>query len=158
MRAAIAKPPGSTAPGSATTTWSPTAKFDAPQTMPCGSRSASAPTRTWHQRIVLPFFCGSSLEREDLADDERTGEVGAELLDGLDLEAGADEALGDVAAGLPRGEVDELAQPGQRGAHQISIPKGSVKRTSPSTMSRMSATPWRNISVRSRPMPNAKPL
>ncbi len=48
VRAAISKPPGSTAPGSATTTVSPTAKLVAPQTMPLGSAS---PTSTWVYRI-----------------------------------------------------------------------------------------------------------
>ena len=57
LRAAIAKPPGSTAPGRATTTWSPTAKLRAPQTMPRGSAS---PTSTLHQRIVLPLEAVSS--------------------------------------------------------------------------------------------------
>ncbi len=37
-------------------------------------------------------------------------------------------------------------------------PKGRVKRTSPSTMSRMSGMPLRNWRVRSRPMPNANPV
>ena len=50
-----------------------------------------------------------------------------------------------------------LAQPRHRDAHQTSSPNGTVKRTSPSTMSRMSSTPCRNISVRSMPIPKAKP-
>src|SRR5699024_5428182 len=39
----------------------------------------------------------------------------------------------------------------------ISIPNCDEKRTSPSIMSCISVTPLRNISVRSTPMPNAKP-
>ena len=57
FRAAIPKPPGSTAPGSATTTASPTSKLWAPQTMPRGSGS---PTSTAHQRIAFPFECSST--------------------------------------------------------------------------------------------------
>src|SRR4051794_17380671 len=44
----MTKSPGSTAPGSATTTRSPTAKLRAPQTTPCGS---TFPTSTWQYRI-----------------------------------------------------------------------------------------------------------
>ena len=55
-------------------------------------------------------------------------------------------------------QVDVLPQPGKRDPHQISIPNGRVNRTSPSTMSRMSSTLWRNISIRSMPNPKAKPL
>src|SRR4051812_14834908 len=60
LRAEISKPPGSTPPGSTTTTRSPGAKLWAPQTIPCGSPVPLAgPTSTVHQLIVLPFFCGS---------------------------------------------------------------------------------------------------
>jgi hypothetical protein len=44
----MANPPGSTAPGSVTTTRSPGAKLRAPQTMPRGS---SSPTSTRQKRI-----------------------------------------------------------------------------------------------------------
>ena len=72
FRAAMANPPGSTAPGSETTTRSPTAKLWAPQTTPreagtfrpapsvAAGSLCSAPTSTRHQRMTLPFFCGSS--------------------------------------------------------------------------------------------------
>lgn len=46
-----------------------------------------------------------------LADDQGTLEVGAELLDGLDLEACRNELGLDVAAGLRRKRVDVLPQP-----------------------------------------------
>src|SRR5699024_6631674 len=73
FRAAIAKSPGSTVPGSETTTRSPSTKLCAPQMMPrlgrsspgCGSFGSSAsslcsgPTSTRTQLMVLPFFCGS---------------------------------------------------------------------------------------------------
>src|SRR5215468_7667452 len=42
----MAKPPGSTAPGSATTTSWPASTLGAPQTIP---RGFSSPTSTWHQ-------------------------------------------------------------------------------------------------------------
>lgn len=83
---------------------------------------------------------GQLLDRQHLADHQRALEVGAELLDGLDLETGPDQLLGQLPTGHAGGQVDVLAQPGKRDAHQISIPNGRVKRTSPSTMSRMSAT------------------
>ena len=44
LRAEIVKSPGSTAPGSATTTVSPSTKFVAPQTMPL---TWPGPTSTW---------------------------------------------------------------------------------------------------------------
>ena len=97
------------------------------------------------------------LDLEHAAHDQRAVDAGTDRLDRLDLEPGADEAGGDVAAGLARGDLDELAQPRQRRAHQASTPNASEKRTSPSTMSRMSLTPLRNIRVRSTPMPKAKP-
>ena len=55
-------------------------------------------------------------------------------------------------------ESGVLAQPGDGDAHQISIPNGRVNRASPSMRSCMSVIPCRNMSVRSRPIPNAKPL
>ncbi len=100
---------------------------------------------------------GELLHLEHTTDDEVADDTGADRLDGLDLEARTDEAGSDVAAGLTRGDLDELAEPRQGRAHQASTPNASEKRTSPSTMSRMSLTPLRNISVRSTPMPNAKP-
>src|SRR3954469_8396327 len=60
----MAKPPGRTAPGSTHTTRSPASKLWAPQTiswcLPSVSIWPCRPTSTVHQRIVLPFFCGSS--------------------------------------------------------------------------------------------------
>ena len=55
-------------------------------------------------------------------------------------------------------QVGVVPQPGQRRPHQSSVPNGRAKRTSPSTMSRMSSAPCRDIRVRSMPMPNAKPV
>src|SRR5690606_203939 len=97
------------------------------------------------------------VERQHPADDQRALDVGAGALERLELQAEVGQAGGQVRRGDVVREVDVLAQPGKRDPHQISIPKGRVNRTSPSTMSRMSSMPWRNISVRSRPMPKAKP-
>ena len=105
----------------------------------------------------MPFFCGSSANSRTRPTTTGPDEV-TDPLHGLDLEPGADEPVGHRAPGLALGQRDVLAQPGQRDPHQISIPNGRVKRTSPSTMSRMSSTPWRNIRVRSMPIPNAKPV
>ena len=88
---------------------------------------------------------------------EAPDDAGADRLDGLDLEAGADEAGSDVASALTGRDLDELTEPRQWRAHQASTPNASEKRTSPSTMSRMSLTPLRNMRVRSTPMPKAKP-
>ena len=86
--------------------------------------------------------------------------VARQVHDGLDLDAEVDQRLLQVAGGQVGRQVDVLAQPGQiptRMTQCTSMPNARVNRTSPSTMSRMSLTPWRNISVRSMPMPNAKP-
>ena len=128
--------------------------------MPCGSPvPLASPTSTWHQLMVLPFFCGSGSIVSTRPTTSGPGDVGAGRLERLELEAERGQPVREVAGGDVVRQVDVLADPGQRGAHgQISVPKAAVKRTSPSTMSRMSSTPWRNISVRSMPMPNAKPV
>ena len=59
LRAAIANPPGSTVPGSATTTRSSTAKLDTPQTIP---RTVS-PVSTWQYRIRFLKPVSSSISR-----------------------------------------------------------------------------------------------
>src|SRR5690625_1871868 len=66
------KSPGSTEPGSVTTTLSPTSKLSAPQTTPWTPSSEmpspcrvclwpSGTTWTWHQLMVLPLDCGSGV-------------------------------------------------------------------------------------------------
>ena len=96
------------------------------------------------------------LDGQDAADDQRAADVAT--VQSLLLEADAHEVGRDVGAGGVRGHVGELAQPGQGRVHQISIPNCWEKRTSPSTMSCMSATPWRSMSERSMPSPKAKPV
>ena len=91
------------------------------------------------------------------ADDQRPCDITSRRLHRLDLESGSDEALGDRASVDVGGKIDHFPQPLQGDAHQTSTPKARLKRMSPSTMSRMSVTPWRNISVRSTPIPKANP-
>ena len=75
------------------------------------------------------------------------------------LEADRDERGRDVARRSPPGGTSTYSRSQTIGdPHQISIPNCAPKRTSPSTMSRMSWTPCRNISARSMPMPKAKPV
>ena len=63
-RAAIAKPPGSTVPGRATTTRSPAAKLVAPQMIPrTRSLESTSPTSTWQYRIGFLYPASSSIER-----------------------------------------------------------------------------------------------
>jgi phenylalanyl-tRNA synthetase alpha chain len=57
----------------------------------------------------------------------------------------------------PCGQVHVLREPGQRHAHQLTIPNCWLNRTSPSTMSRMSLRSLRNCRVRSMPIPKANP-
>ena len=133
----IANPPGSTAPGSATTTRSPAAKLRAPQTMPRGSPAPDV----------------------DLAPADRLAVAGGEL---LELQHPADHAPARPGRHRPRrsprprgragparrrspGPSASAAARRARAArtaaaarHQTSVPNGSVNRTSPSNMSRMS--------------------
>jgi len=59
------------------------------------------------------FELGEFLDLEDLADHDRAVESGTDEFDRLDLEAGVDQALGDVPAGLVLGDGDEVADPGR---------------------------------------------
>ncbi len=101
---------------------------------------------------------GLVLERQHPAQHDRSVDVVAGPVDGLHLEAGRDQPGRQVAPGDVGRQVGVLPQPGQRRPHQSSVPNGRAKRTSPSTMSRMSSAPCRDIRVRSIPMPNAKPV
>ena len=78
------------------------------------------------------------LHGEHASDHEGAGQVTA--VQALLLEADPHERSGDVGAGRVRRDVRQLTQPGQGRVHQISIPNCWEKRTSPSTMSCMSAT------------------
>jgi len=94
---------------------------------------------------------------EDAADHERAGDLGAHRIDGLDLQTGPDQVLGQLPAAQAGGQVDVFGQPSQRRPHLAAPFSDRLKRTSPSTMSRMSAALFRNIRVRSMPMPKANP-
>src|SRR5690606_21730126 len=88
------------------------------------------------------------------ANHQRTGDATA--FDALFFEPHADQRGGNVLSGVTVDQVHGLREPIERNlGHYNSIPNCCEKRTSPSTMSRMSFTPWRNIRVRSIPMPNA---
>ena len=89
--------------------------------MPCSP--CSGPPSTWHQRIVLPFFCGSSTTLSTRPTTSGPVDVGAGRLQRLELEAERGQPVGEVRGGDVGRQVDVLAQPGERDAHQISIPK-----------------------------------
>ena len=151
----MVKSPGSVVPGSATTTRSPTAKFVAPQTMSRGCGFADVDLDGADRLLEL----GELLDLGDAADGQRTADR-ADRDDLLDLVADADQRLLELVGGhVPAGcaGLDDVAQPAVGKSHQAPTPNGSENRTSPSTMSRISGMPLRNCSVRSSPMPNAKP-
>src|SRR5699024_5669983 len=106
-----------------------------------------------HRLAVLVLL---GLERQHAPEQQRTAHT--RLHDLLELEVEIGQPVGECLRREVGGQVDVLAQPRDGNTHQTSIPKGRGKRTSPSNMSRMSARSCRNISVRSMPMPNAKPL
>ncbi len=89
---------------------------------------------------------------------KRSLHVGTGTLKSLQLEAESREFSGQVINGEFVGQIDVLANPGHRSAHQTSLPNAEEKRTSPSKRSRRSAMPWRNINVRSMPIPKANPV
>ena len=97
------------------------------------------------------------LDRQHPPDHHRPGDVGAGLLDGLDLEPDPDEGLGEVPSAQVARQRRVLGEPAERGPHRAAPTRERLKRTSPSIMSRMSSAPLRNIRVRSTPMPKAKP-
>ena len=110
MRAEISNPPGSTAPGSATTTRSSTAKLRAPQMMPL-TWSAPDLHLAPADRLLEP---GQLLDLADAPDDERAGDL-RRPVHVLDLEADAHERLGDV---VDTGQLaEQLGQPGLRNPH-----------------------------------------
>ena len=101
--------------------------------------------------VALLFFN----EFEHLAHHNRAGDIGA--VDVFFFKAHLDQCRVNILGGGAGSKINVLGEPTQRNAHQTTMPNCCEKRTSPSTMSCMSCTPLRNISVRSTPMPNAKP-
>ena len=154
MRAPIWKPPGSTAPGSASGTLSPALKLTAPQI----TWWSAAPAVTRQYRIGLANSVSSSTSRTwattmpvmswPTCSTVSTSSPAA-------VRRRATSAGVDVGTGLER---HVLKQPGQRDPHHASIPNARLNRTSPSTASLMSVRPCLIIRVRSMPSPKAKPL
>jgi hypothetical protein len=155
LRAVIANPPGSTAPGSATTTRSPAAKLRAPQMIPRGPD----PTSTWHQRIVLPLLAvnsSTSSTRPTSTGPTRSAPTSSISSTSTPSRTSPAAISRDVSDG-GSATCSRSQDSGSR-TSQTSVPNGSMNRTSPSNTSRMSSTSCRASSVRSMPMPNAKPL
>ena len=133
----------------------------------CGRRRRCPAARRcrWRRRRRLAPADGLAvllrlgLEGEHAAEHQRAGDVGAGGAASASSLRPSTVSRSASSLGVEVGrQVDVLAEPGDGGAHQISVPKAEVKRTSPSKTSRRSSTPWRNISVRSMPMPKAKPV
>ena len=102
---------------------------------------------------------GELLDLRDAPDGQRPGDR-PDGDDFFDLVADPDQRLLQLVGGdIPTRSagLNDVAQPAVRKPHQAPTPNGSEKRTSPSTMSRMSGMPLRNCRVRSSPMPNANP-
>ena len=119
-------------------------------------------------RLLEP---GQLLDLLHPADHQRAGQL-RPVVHVLDLQPDPDERVGDLRRRPAARPADVLGQPGlgTRTATPASVllpgvgrarggqtPNARLNRTSPSTMSRMSGMPLRNCSVRSSPMPNAKP-
>ena len=106
-------------------------------------------------RLAVAVLLGG--EVEDAADDDGSLDVGPGLLDGLDLQTRPHQGVGQLPTREVGGQGGDVAQPADRGLHRAVPTSERLNRTSPSTMSRMSSALFRNIRVRSTPMPNAKP-
>ena len=144
--------PASTAPGG-TDHGVVNEKFRAPQTMP---RTSSAATSTWHHESF--GRCCESPRRSPQCgrarwDRTRRAPASRPSRPRAQRARGGRQHLGRPHRAAGR----QSRAPRQRRAHRRSRPSAGVKRTSPSTMSRMSVMPCWNIRVRSRPIPNAKP-
>ena len=84
---------------------------------PCG------PTSTWHQRIVLPCVCGSGRRCSSTRPTTSGPVIVAAASTASSSSPRRDQGRGDLPPGhVARGSVDVLAEPGQRRAHQTSIP------------------------------------
>src|SRR6476660_2441467 len=105
----------------------------------------------------LAVRVGLHLVRQHLADDQRTTDLGPDLVDCFDLQASLDQRFGKGAPIKIIGPRGVLTYPTQGNSHRAVPTSARLKRTSPSIMSRMSSTLFRNINVRSTPIPNAKP-
>ena len=174
LRDAISNGPGSTVPGRAATMRSPSAKLRAPQTIPRGSDS---PTSTWQKRMgflnsvsssmcsTRPITSGPVISGNDsmssISKPTRTkpASISSVVADQVGSPARSTSVYQDCGARIGQSaSFIEWNQCGlRRRPAQAAGPNGRLKRTSPSTMSRMSEMSLRNCRVRSSPIPNANP-
>ena len=107
--------------------------------------------------MVLPFFCGSGsiVSTRPITSGPVMSWPGRSSASSLRPSAVSLAARSSAVTSAGRAAYSRIQE---RGAFIRSAPKAREKRTSPSNMSRMSETPWRNIRVRSMPMPKAKPV
>ncbi len=139
---------GTRAPGGASGTRSPGAMFRTPTT----TSSSPDPVCTRARQSLSRVRVVADLDHPR---DDDAGDPLPRTLDRLDLRALAREQLRELL-GRQVGRA-QLAQPGQDDLHAAPSNR-SRNRTSPSTNSRMSFTPYLTIATRSIPMPNAKPV
>ena len=132
--------------------------------MPWGSPvPLASPTSTVHQLMVLPFFCGSG----SMVSTRPT-------TSGPEMSAPADSMASSLRpVRVSRAVSSSVVVPSGTSTYsriqdlgafivclfpaQISVPNAALKRTSPSKRGRRSSRLWRNMKLRSMPMPNAKP-
>ncbi len=110
MLTPISNPPGSTAPGSASGTRSPTAKLTAPQIT---LRSASGPPVVTRQYLI-GFLNPVSSSICKHPGDHDVGDVVPDRLDALDLQADRGQPPRDLADVGRLVQRDVFEQPGQR--------------------------------------------
>lgn len=105
----------------------------------------------------FPVALGFLDEVQDAADDDPAAHVGADGLDVLDLQTHPGEGVRHLGAGHAVRELHQIAEPTHRRPHRAPPTSERLNLTSPSTKSRRSGALLRNMTVRSTPMPKAKP-
>ena len=150
LRRSSCRPFGNTAPGSATATVAPAAKFQAPQTI---CRASPSPTSTWQSWRRSAFGCFSASSTRPTRKSARFPFRSATptRLDAVDLARGDHETVGELAGRHRHRHV--LAQPAHRDLHQNCL---NMRRSFSQNM-RMSGMPCRWAAMRSMPRPQAKP-
>ena len=106
--------------------------------------------------MVLPFFCGSGsiVSTRPTTSGPLICSPGFSIASSLRPSAVSRAASCSVVTSAGRSTYSRIQE---TGAFTGSAPKAVVNRTSPSKSARRSSMPWRNIRVRSMPMPKAKP-
>ena len=89
--------------------------------------SLCSPTSTWHQRMDLPLSCSSTSYASTRPMTSGPVTSAPACLDGLDLETGPDQRLGQVAARQIVGQGRVLAQPAQRRPHRATPTQGAAE-------------------------------